>query len=63
MKRWIMRRNNRDKKNKDFEKGFGGEKRGKTFEIAGKMLFWGYLKPYQQKPARTKPKEPNKSKC
>ena len=27
------------------------------------MLFWGYLKPYKQKPARTRPKEPKKSKC
>ena len=45
------------------KKGFWGDKCGKTSEIAGEMLLLGCLKPDKQKPARTKPKEPNKSKC
>ena len=70
IKRWIWRKTKgKIRKTRILRKGFWGDKRGETPEIEGKILFQkqccfgGYPKPYKQKPARTKPKEPNKSKC
>ena len=54
MKRWIRRRNSRDKKSKAFEKVVLLRQKGQNLWNCSENAVLGYLKPYKQKPATTK---------